>query len=93
MNMHRRPDAYKNHAYVYMCIIKCTYAVLSMFLACLDQQTSNSKSMPTRALSGIHEVILRNPEGLRNITECIPEKACRRHALTSLYPGYEIITR
>ena len=23
----------------------------------------NSKSMPTRALSGIHEVILRNPEG------------------------------
>ena len=59
-----------------------------------DQDTSNSKSMPTRALSGIHEV--RNPraqpEGLRNITECIHEKACRRHALMSLYPGYEIIT-
>ena len=52
-----------------------------------------SKSMPTRALSGIHEVILRNPEGLRNITECIHEKARRRRALTSLYPGYEIITR
>ena len=59
--------------------------------------TCNSKSMPTRAFSGtfsgIHEVILRNPEGLRNITECIHEKARCRHALTSLYPGYEIITR
>ena len=33
------------------------------------------------------------PEGLRNITECIHEKARRRRALTSLYPGYEIITR
>ena len=44
-------------------------------------------------ISDSKEVILRNPEGLRNVTECIHEKACRRHALTSLYPGYEIITR
>ena len=54
---------------------------------------SNSKSMP------IYKGFIRNtrraqPEGLRNITECnIHEKACRRRALTSLYPGDEIITR
>ena len=47
--------------------------------------------MPTRALSEIHEVILRKPESLCNITECIfPDKVCMyysRHVLTYLYPG------
>ena len=39
----------------YKTVNKCTFLCL--------RGTCNSKSMPTRALSGIHEVILRNPEG------------------------------
>ena len=40
--------------------------VLNLYTSLQTGLISDSKSMPTRALSGMHEKILRNPEGLRN---------------------------
>ena len=40
--------------------------------------------MPTRALSRIHEVVLHNPEGLRNTTE-FTRRPARRYSVCSNY--------
>ena len=44
-------------------IIVIRLPVVSVYHHGLYTLICNSKSMPTRALSGIHEVILHNPEG------------------------------
>ena len=70
-NAFPRLHAYVYTFYIYTYIPPSSLYIVYMCILCI----SGSKSMPTRALSGIREVILRNPEGLHNVTECIHEKA------------------